>query len=254
MDHNFNIAVAKELGIAPAVILNNLYWWVEKNRANEKHFYDGYYWTYNSRKAFVEQFPYLTERQIEYALRKLIDGGYVITGNYNKASFDRTLWYAITKEGYCILQNCEMDTTKKVNANTKNVEPIPDNKPDNKPDGKKESPEESYEDIVNSLVENKEIRSAIFEFIKMRKLIKKPMTNKALKGIIKRLSGFAGDDTELAEKILDQSIRNSWQDIYPLKEDYGDKGSSGVKKIYDGSVSKKAGETAKDENGKEIVY
>lgn len=66
MDHSFNINVAKKLGIASAVILNNLYWWIDKNRANDKHFHDGYYWTYNSRKAFVEQFPYLTERQIEY--------------------------------------------------------------------------------------------------------------------------------------------------------------------------------------------
>ena len=106
MDHSFNIEVAKELGIAPAVILNNMDWWIEKNKANEKHFHDGYYWTYNSRKAYVLQFPYLTERQIEYALKKLIDEGYIITGNYNKASFDRTLWYAITKKGYCILQNC----------------------------------------------------------------------------------------------------------------------------------------------------
>lgn len=122
--HRFNINVAKKLGIASAVILNNLYWWIDKNRANDKHFHDGYYWTYNSRKAFVEQFPYLTERQIEYALRKLIDGGYVITGNYNKASFDRTLWYAITKEGYSILQNCEMEETKVLNANNRNVEPI----------------------------------------------------------------------------------------------------------------------------------
>lgn len=132
MDHSFNIEVAKELGIAPAVILNNMYWWIEKNKANEKHFHDGYYWTYNSRKAYVLQFPYLTERQIEYALKKLIDEGYIITGNYNKASFDRTLWYAITKKGYCILQNCEMEKTNFVNANTENVGAIPDINTDKK--------------------------------------------------------------------------------------------------------------------------
>ena len=97
MNHSFNIEIAKELGIAPAVILNNLWYWIEKNKANEKHFYNGYYWTYNSMKAYVLQFPYLTERQIDYALRKLKKEGYIITGNYNKASFDRTLWYAITK-------------------------------------------------------------------------------------------------------------------------------------------------------------
>ena len=34
MDHSFNINVAKKLGVAPAVILNNLYWWIDKNRTN----------------------------------------------------------------------------------------------------------------------------------------------------------------------------------------------------------------------------
>ena len=223
MDHSFNIEVAKELGIAPAVILNNIYWWIEKNKANEKHFHDGYYWTYNSRKAYVLQFPYLTVRQIEYALKKLIDEGYIITGNYNKASFDRTLWYAITKKGYCILQNCEMEKTNFVNANTENVGAIPDINTDSKPDKKKESktePEESFDAIINSLVDNDDIKEVLVEFIKMRKLIKKPLTNRALKNIISKLKKLAGNDDTLAVAILDQSITNSWQDIYTLKEDY----------------------------------
>lgn len=252
MDHSFNINVAKKLGIASAVILNNLYWWIDKNRANDKHFHDGYYWTYNSRKAFVEQFPYLTERQIEYALRKLIDGGYVITGNYNKASFDRTLWYAITKEGYCILQNCEMEETKVLNANNRNVEPIPDINTDNKPDKKKESktePEESFDDIINSLVDNDDIKGVLVEFIKMRKLIKKPLTNRALKNIISKLKKLAGEDVALAGAILDQSITNSWQDIYPLKDLNKKVGGKPT------AVSKKfSGNTLKDAEGKDIVF
>jgi hypothetical protein len=170
MDHSFNINVAKKLGIASAVILNNLYWWIDKNRANDKHFHDGYYWTYNSRKAFVEQFPYLTERQIEYALRKLIDGGYVITGNYNKASFDRTLWYAITKEGYCILQNCEMEETKVLNANNRNVEPIPDINTDittlNKPDirAPKKEMSNKYGEYKNVLLSDTDLAKLKSEF------------------------------------------------------------------------------------------
>ena len=252
MDHSFNINVAKKLGIASAVILNNLYWWIDKNRANDKHFHDGYYWTYNSKKAFVEQFPYLTERQIEYALRKLIDGGYVITGNYNKASFDRTLWYAITKEGYCILQNCEMEETKMLNANNKNVEPIPDINTDIKPNKKKESktePEESFDDIINSLVDNDDIKGVLVEFIKMRKLIKKPLTNRALKNIISKLKKLAGEDVALAGAILDQSITNSWQDIYPLKDLNKKVGGKST------AVSKKfSGNTLKDAEGKDIVF
>lgn len=147
MQHYFDINIAMKYGIQPAIILNNLYFWIEKNRANEKHFYDGYYWTYNSMKAFSELFPYMTERQIDYAIKKLVESGLIIKGNYNKSSYDRTCWYAITKAGYSILQNCEMDKTNKEysisqncemdktnlsNGNDTIVKPIPDINTDSK--------------------------------------------------------------------------------------------------------------------------
>ena len=126
MEHSFNINIATKYGVNSAILLNNIYFWIEKNKANETNFYDGYYWTYNSKKAFSELFPYLTSRQVDYALEKLIDDGVLLTGNYNKNPYDRTLWYAITKKGYSILQNCEMKTTNLLNENDKIVEPIPD--------------------------------------------------------------------------------------------------------------------------------
>lgn len=125
MEHSFDINIAKRFGIQAAVLLKNLYFWIEKNRANDTNYYDGYYWTYNSKKAFSDLFPYMTERQIDYTLKKLIDEEIIITGNYNKMAYDRTLWYAITKKGYSILQNCEMEETKMLNGNNENVEPIP---------------------------------------------------------------------------------------------------------------------------------
>lgn len=126
MEHSFSIDVAKAYGIPAAVLLKNLYFWIEKNRANGVNYYDGHYWTYNSKKAFTDLFPYMTARQIEYALQKLIDDGLIITGNYNKLAYDRTLWYAITKKGYSIFQFCEMDSTILLNGKPENVEPIPD--------------------------------------------------------------------------------------------------------------------------------
>ena len=130
MEHSFNIYIAEKYGIPSAVLLKNIYFWIEKNRANETNYYDGYYWTYNSKKAFADLFPYLNPRQIDYALKKLIDDGLLITGNYNKVAYDRTLWYAITKKGYSILQNCEMEATKKGNGSPENVQPIPNNNTD----------------------------------------------------------------------------------------------------------------------------
>lgn len=133
MQHSFDVKIAEAYGIEEAIILNHFYFWVEKNRANNQHFYDGNYWTYNSMKALKELFPYMTERQIDYTIKHLIEAGLVEKGNYNKVGFDRTLWYSITKKGYAILQNCEMDFTKLSNGTDKIVEPIPDIKPDIKP-------------------------------------------------------------------------------------------------------------------------
>ncbi len=125
MKHSFDIEIAKEYGIKPAILLENINYWIEKNKANCVHFYDGKYWTYNSKSAFAKLFPYMNARQIGYAIKKLIENGLIITGNFNEQRYDRTLWYAITKKGYSILQNCEMEETKFVNAINKNVKPIP---------------------------------------------------------------------------------------------------------------------------------
>jgi hypothetical protein len=51
----------------------------------------------------------------------------------------------------------------------------------------------------------------------MRKTIKKPATPYAQKLIIKKLAKLGGDPNRL----LEQSIENSWQDIYSLKTEGG---------------------------------
>lgn len=130
MQHSFDIGIAKKYGVQAAVILNHLYFWIEKNKANGENFYDGQYWTYNSKRAFTELFPYMTERQIDYALKKMVDDGLIVKGNYNVVAYDRTLWYSITKKGYSIIQNCEMEETKLASATNKIVQPIPYNNTD----------------------------------------------------------------------------------------------------------------------------
>lgn len=103
MEHSFDIKIAKEYGIEEAIILKNIYFWIQKNTANEKHFYDGKYWTYNSKKAFSELFPYMTENKIRYALDNLKKNGLIETGNYNESSYNRTLWYTLTEKAYELL-------------------------------------------------------------------------------------------------------------------------------------------------------
>lgn len=85
---------------------------------------------------------------------------------------------------------------------------------------KKESkPKNGYGEIINEYTDNEELRTALWEFIKMRKLIKKPMTDRAFKGIFNKLDKLGRSDGEKIA-ILDQSIQNSWQGVFELKEPY----------------------------------
>ena len=127
MEHSFSVEIAEKLGITPAILLNNIYFWTRYNEANDRNYHDGMYWTFNSSKSWKELFPYLTDRQISYALKKLKEEGYIITGNYNEMKYDRTLWYAITELGKSIIHNCQMDITKLSNGNDKIVESIEQN-------------------------------------------------------------------------------------------------------------------------------
>ena len=126
MQHSFDVDIAKEYGILEAILLNHLWFWIKKNEANETNYYDDNYWTYNSTRAFNELFPYVSQRQIQNALNHLKEEEIILTGNYNKSAYDRTLWYAFSKKGKCIMQKCKMEDAEIGNGLCENGKPIPD--------------------------------------------------------------------------------------------------------------------------------
>lgn len=104
MVHSFDTGIAKEVGVNEAIFINHLFFWIKKNVANEKHFHDGRWWTYNSLKAFCSLFEYFTIEQIRDIIGKLIRKEIITKGNYNKNPFDRTAWYAFTDTGVSMLK------------------------------------------------------------------------------------------------------------------------------------------------------
>lgn len=67
--------------------------------------------------------------------------------------------------------------------------------------------------------DNEELKSAFDAFVDMRKKIKRPLTERALKQIIKKLETYALDGYDPIE-ILDQSTEHCWQTVYaPKKEE-----------------------------------
>ena len=100
--HSFDKNIAKLTNVNCAIILQNIFYWVEKNKANNIHLHNGKYWTYNSMKAFEELFPYMNSRQIRYALEILEKNGLILIGNFN-TTCSRTLWYTITDKAIEII-------------------------------------------------------------------------------------------------------------------------------------------------------
>lgn len=127
MEHSFDIDLANEIGIEEAIIFKHIVFWIEKNRANGKNFFDGEYWTYNSTDAFREIFFYMSPNKVRTALEKLRRLDYIKTGNFNSIAYDRTTWYAIGETGKSICENHQIHLRKSTNGSEEIHRPIPNN-------------------------------------------------------------------------------------------------------------------------------
>ncbi len=82
--------------------------------------------------------------------------------------------------------------------------------------------------------ENDEFQEVFQEFVNMRKKIRKPVTERAIKLLILKLIELSGGDIPLSIKIIDQSLVNNWLDFYQLKEDQNvGYNAGGQKKLKD---------------------
>lgn len=181
MIHCFDDKIAKELGIEAACVLHNFAFWINKNIADNHNYFEGRYWTYNTREALSKLFPYMNSLKIYRVIGKLEEEGYILKGNFNKSRMDRTTWYALTEKcinllvscGYTIIgysdanyQKCKMQVENVNNASCMNEQTIPDSI---YTDSNTKSPNGDYsistrEESVLFPVEKKPLASEIFGF------------------------------------------------------------------------------------------
>lgn len=101
-----------------AVFLDTLSYWVKKNAANQKHFYDGRYWSYNSYPAFTKMFPGWKIETIRRIIRNCVKNELIVIGNYNKRTYDNTNWYSLTDKAiqyYPVMSGLLLDTPVETN-------------------------------------------------------------------------------------------------------------------------------------------
>lgn len=81
----------------------------------------------------------------------------------------------------------------------------------------KSNSKDNIDNIIES-IEYEDLREEMKEFVKMRNKIKKPLTPHALDLILKELNKITPNLDEQV-KVVQQSIKNGWQGVFPLKED-----------------------------------
>lgn len=84
-------SLAKVIGVNEAILIQQLHYWLQESQ----HIHDGYKWIYNTYEDWNEQFPFWSISTIRRIITKLENSKLIITGNFNRKTFDKTKWYRI---------------------------------------------------------------------------------------------------------------------------------------------------------------
>ena len=132
--------------------------------------------------------------------------------------------YDVYEEPYTEKPFTENPNTEKPNTenpqqlNTNPLSTYVDKNTNNKKEEKSHAKDRSIDDVINE--QDEKLRLPLKEYIKMRKAIKKPITTHGLELAIAKLKGLSKNINEQIE-IVNLSVMNSWQGLFPLKD--GDK-------------------------------
>lgn len=164
---------------------------------------------------YLAEFCQCTTTKISTAISKLIKLGYL-----EVIKFDGRTRYLMSKidvkEDVQTLKNLKADfkkserqTLKNLKADIKNFKGSIYNNIDNNIKDNNIIKKDKYFD-------NDEINNLFVEFLEIRKKIKAVNSDRAIKTLINKLNKY-DDDTKY--KMIENSIVNSWKDVYPLKEE-----------------------------------
>lgn len=185
---------------------------------------DGQSKFYGSRKYISEWFN-ISEPTVDKALQELIKKDLIIkeVETINNVNFNR---YKINLEVLKIFEGGSKETlggtketlvggTKETLYNNNIIDNDLNNNKDNlKKERKKET---SYDEIINSYDLTDEIKELIYEFVKMRKMKKKPLTDRALKIQINKLLKIS-TKPNIQKEVIEKTITKCWDEFYPITE------------------------------------
>lgn len=214
MNHSFNVEIAKEFGIEKAVILENFYFWIKKNKANKRNMHEGKVYTYNTAEAFAELFPYIKERKIAQILREMEnEDGLLISGQFH--NYDRTKSYTLTDYAMSFFEpsiiqnidngkseNCTMECQENVSCLNTDIKPdvkqsdINTDVKGKKPEGEHKQVYEHYQKNYDTLFNQGKLQTnkVKIDYGKCGKLLKDIFKTYKLEDLINVLDRGMNDD------------------------------------------------------------
>lgn len=231
-----------------AVLLNQFIYWSERvkdfdefitqeNKRAEQHGLSiqdlTYGWIYKTAEELSDETMLgLSPASIRTHIKALIDMGYISERNNPKYKWDRTKQYhvnlveiakALMKDGYSFEgYKIELPFLKIENGESEDFKAIPKTTIETPskitPKSNKKERKTSYDEIL-SKIEDDELRKTYYEFIKMRQMIKSPMTDKALEMLIDKVEKLEPLDIDRQKRLLENAIMNNWKSVYPLKDE-----------------------------------
>jgi hypothetical protein len=96
-------------------------------------------------------------------------------------------------------------------------------------------------DAILSTVDDDGLRELYLEYIKMRKLIKSPMTDRALTMLIKKVNDLEPCDVSRQKRLLETAIMNNWKSVYPLRDEPNKAKSFDADDFFNAAMSRGVG-------------
>jgi len=156
----------------------------------------------------------LTTQKVRTILKKFEKNGYIKFISSGSKGKESTL-KIILKDKLFNQQQCNNNVTNK----TEQLQEVEDSKQqqsNNNLTTLSKKKEKNNNILIDSYTQNDDLKTTINDFISMRNKIKKPVTQRALKGILNKLDSFTNNDFEKI-LILENSIENCWLSVYELK-------------------------------------
>ena len=171
----------------------------------------------------IAGFCQCSETKVSTAISKLIKYGYIYVQSFDGRR--RELKSRLSNFERQDIKDCKADFKNLKESNTKN-------KTYNNTGKEKERKKSGYNEILADITDEN-LRDLYLEYIKMRKLIKAPLTDRALTMLIKKVESMEPNNIDRQKQMLETAIVNNWKSVYPIKEEQRryEIGPNGVKML-----------------------